>query len=110
MDRITALQGSLHVHLEVKPVVVSQNVGFFPRLISQDWEVAVRFVCFVGGGGVRFFFFFPPPPPPPGLFEEQDLSGSETITWVCHNFASLFKELCQEMFQNSNSGNSHQIE
>ena len=99
MDRITALQGSLHVHLEVKPVVVSQNVGFFPRLISQDWEVAVRFVCFL-----------PPPPPPPGLFEEQDLSGSETITWVCHNFASLFKELCQEMFQNSNSGNSHQIE
>ena len=97
MDRITALQGSLHVHLEVKPVVASQNVGCFPRLISQDWEVAVRFVCFLS-------------PPPPGLFEEQELSGSETITWVCHNFASLFKELCQEMFQNSNSGNSHQIE
>ena len=47
MDRITALQGSLHVHLEVKPVVASQNVGCFPRLISQDWEVAVRFVCFL---------------------------------------------------------------
>ena len=61
---------------------------------------------FSGLGVCRPFCLFSSP----GLFEEQELSGSETITWVCHNFASLFKELCQEMFQNSNSGNSHQIE
>ena len=91
MDRITALQGSSR-DLLVKPVVASGNVGCFLRLISHTTSV-----CLLST-------------PPTGLFEEQDLPGYETITWVCHNFASLFKELCEEMFQNSNSGNSHQID